>query len=602
MPSLSTHLPLPRHVFDRRVALKATASFAAMAAAGLRLRAPSAHAQSATSALTWVEDEHGDVVPDGDGWRSFALEAPFHAVAPTWNGEAGGDVLVEIAVSIDGARWSDPVVVGEAVHDAGPLDRDGRRFGELIFADGASLVRYRAMDGSGQLISVQGLAFICIDSSAGPDWAEAVGAETERSELWEPPVISRAAWGADESYRFDRKGRIQWPEDYLPVKHIIVHHTVTPTFQDPLVAVRAIYYYHAIERGWGDIGYNYLVDHMGNVYEGRSGGENVIGGHAYQYAHGSCGIGLLGDFTSSLTTPEAQAGLVWITAWVGRELDPYGSGDFHETADLPTICAHRDVNDATCPGAGAYGQLDTIRDHVAAVLAGAEPTIATQFYPGDTVQVVVNDANLRDGPGAGFGVLAAMPFGAVLAITERAASNDGYAWYGVSGDYGWGWCAGSMLERIAGPEIAADGFVVGDRVVTTDGLNLRTDASRVAPVQASAPPGTAGMIIDGPRHEDGFIWHRLETDYGRGWAVGLYLAPRGSGTVFAIGDRVVVDTDAVVLRSAPGRGSRELAAIPGGVRLKIIEPPVTMGGHDWYGVRSTNYGEGWAAGTYLSPL
>ena len=110
----------------------------------------------------------------------------------------------------------------------------------------------------------------------------------------------------------------QWPSEYQTVEHVIVHHTVTPTFQDPLVAVRAIYYYHAVERGWGDIGYNYLVDHMGNVYEGRYGGENVVGGHAYQYAHGSSGIGLLGDFSAPTTTPEAQAGLVWITAWVGR--------------------------------------------------------------------------------------------------------------------------------------------------------------------------------------------------------------------------------------------------------------------------------------------
>ena len=40
-----------------------------------------------------------------------------------------------------------------------------------------------------------------------------------------------------------------------------------------------------------------------------------------------------------------------------------------------------------------------IRDQVAAVLSGADPTITAEFYPGDTVQVIVEDANLRSGPG-----------------------------------------------------------------------------------------------------------------------------------------------------------------------------------------------------------
>ncbi len=131
--------------------------------------------------------------------------------------------------------------------------------------------------------------------------------------------ISRAAWGADETFRFDAADNEYWPLEYQTVEHVIIHHTETVSFQNPLAAIRAIYYYHAVERGWGDIGYNYLVDHMGNVYEGRYGGEDVVGGHAYEYAYGSSGIGVLGSFKESETTPEAQAGVVWITAWTGRK-------------------------------------------------------------------------------------------------------------------------------------------------------------------------------------------------------------------------------------------------------------------------------------------
>ena len=139
------------------------------AAARTGLTERSARAQSVdphTSALTWVEAEHPDVVPDPEtGLRTFELEAPFYAIAPTWSGEAADDVLVELSVSVDGSEWSDPVTVGEAVHDAGPPDRDGRRFGELQLAEGASYVRYRSLNSRGELITVPGLAFTCIDST-----------------------------------------------------------------------------------------------------------------------------------------------------------------------------------------------------------------------------------------------------------------------------------------------------------------------------------------------------------------------------------------------------------------------------------------------------
>ena len=176
--------------FNRRVAFRAAASFAAMATA-VTAHSPIARAQDdadvPTPSLTWVEDEHPDVQPDPDGRRTFSLEMSFSAIAPTWNGEAGDDVLIEFALSPDGAIWTDPITVGEAIHDAGQPDRAGRRFGELQFADAASVVRYRALNSSGIVISVPGLAFVCIDSTAGPAVAEAVGAEVGPDRIWQPP-------------------------------------------------------------------------------------------------------------------------------------------------------------------------------------------------------------------------------------------------------------------------------------------------------------------------------------------------------------------------------------------------------------------------------
>ena len=183
--------------FNRRVALRAAAAFAAMSAAGPRLvAAQDSGADIPTPSLTWVEVEHPGTNPDSAGYRVFSLEMPFTAIAPTWNFEAGTDVLIEFALSPDGQTWTDFVTVSEATHDAGQPDRDGRRFGELQFADSAAQVRYRARNGAGDIISVPGLAFVCIDSAAGPAVAEAVGGEIGPDGIWQPPIISRAAWGA----------------------------------------------------------------------------------------------------------------------------------------------------------------------------------------------------------------------------------------------------------------------------------------------------------------------------------------------------------------------------------------------------------------------
>lgn len=589
--------------FDRRVAIKAAAAFTAMAAAGPFLHSKPVAAEGVTSALTWTEADHPEAMPDADGWITFTLEQPFSAIAPNWAGDGDPNALVQIALSSDGASWTDIITVGAAIHDAGPPDRDNRYFADLTFADSASLVSYRALNADGSLTTLPDLAFSAIDSRSGPVAGDvAIGADTDEDGVWSPPIISRAMWGADESFRFDADGEEFWPPSYQTIEHVIIHHTETASWQNPMVAIRAVYYYHAVERGWGDIGYNYLVDYMGNVYEGRAGGANVVGGHAYQYAWGSSGIGVLGSYSDFETTPEAQAGIVWITAWVGKDLDPWGTSDFHEQDDLPTICGHRDVNDSACPGDGLYGQLDRIRTQVAEVLAGANPAVDSAFYPGDTVQVIVEGANLRNGPGTGFDVSAELPWGSILSVTDPSTSNDGFAWYGVSGDAGWGWVAGVMIQRISEATVTDDGLAIGDEVVVaTDMLNLRAAADRDADVVAQMPNGTVGTITDGPVRTDGFAWHYLASEYGDGWAAGVYLALRGAGIVYAIGDEVVVATDALWLRSGPGLDRKKLAEIPNGAELTITETMIPNEGHQWYGVHSDKYGDGYAAAVYLAP-
>ena len=86
----------------------------------------------------------------------------------------------------------------------------------------------------------------------------------------QPPILSRSDWGADESLRFDAGGNEVWPPAFYPVQKLIVHHTAGANNDpNPAATIRSIYYYHAVTQGWGDIGYNFLVDEAGRIYKGR---------------------------------------------------------------------------------------------------------------------------------------------------------------------------------------------------------------------------------------------------------------------------------------------------------------------------------------------
>ena len=96
-------------------------------------------------------------------------------------------------------------------------------------------------------------------------------------------IISRSEWEADEDWRFSGSGAEIWPTTHQTPEKFVIHHTAGSTGgNDPAGAVRGIYYWHSTVLGWGDIGYNYLIDQNGNIYEGRSGGDGVIGAHVYR--------------------------------------------------------------------------------------------------------------------------------------------------------------------------------------------------------------------------------------------------------------------------------------------------------------------------------
>ena len=135
--------------------------------------------------------------------------------------------------------------------------------------------------------------------------------------------------------------------------------------------MRGIEVYHVQGNGWNDIGYNFLVDRFGTVYEGRGGGveRNVIGAHAEGFNTGTTGIALLGNYTSAARPHAQQNALVRLLAWRldVAHVDPRstvvytsgGNAKFRagKVVTLRAISGHRDTGPSECPGAGAYALL-----------------------------------------------------------------------------------------------------------------------------------------------------------------------------------------------------------------------------------------------------
>ncbi len=154
-----------------------------------------------------------------------------------------------------------------------------------------------------------------------------------------------------------------WAQEYpKKVKKVIVHHTATTSdLDDPEQAIRAIYYYHAMSRAWGDIGYNYIIDADGNVYEGRAGGDGVVAGHTGGYNTGSVGIALLGDYEENPVTGEAMQSLTDLIYEKADlfDIDIDGASEFKGKMS-DNLLGHRDLSATACPGQHVYELMQDI--------------------------------------------------------------------------------------------------------------------------------------------------------------------------------------------------------------------------------------------------
>lgn len=163
------------------------------------------------------------------------------------------------------------------------------------------------------------------------------------------------------------------PVDATPaftnVTHLIVHHTASSnTSSDWGAVVRSIWDFHVNSNGWDDVGYNWLIDPTGVLYQGR--GDNVRGAHFCGQNTGTMGVAMIGNFEIGTATEDAKNKLKELLAWKTCNIntDPLGTS-FHASSDmdLMNISGHRDGCSTVCPGELFYPEIPSIREDVSAI-------------------------------------------------------------------------------------------------------------------------------------------------------------------------------------------------------------------------------------------
>ena len=348
-----------RHV-TRRAILRAGSRILIVATGTTLFGVPHAiAAEPFASRFTW---DQSDIPLAPTPFLSPPLTAdfPFNALESQWDATVPDGATLDLAVrtSVDGHTWGDWQHLHADTHarDASDLGR----FGDLLIGSPARFVQYSAAmqpDAQGAAPALHSFSLTAVNTlTATEDPTLRIKAAGGIS------IVPRAGWGADEKLRLDKDGKEFWPAEYRAIKKVIIHHTVTRDPEtDPRATMRAIYQYHAVSRGWGDIGYNFLIDQQGTIYEGRFGGDRVVGGHALQYNWGSIGIAVLGTYTDHSITDATRASLLALIRTKAGDLDPVGKSFFIDRDNVMNISGHRGVINTSCPGDAFYPLLNNVR-------------------------------------------------------------------------------------------------------------------------------------------------------------------------------------------------------------------------------------------------
>lgn len=344
-----------------------------------------------TNGLTIADNELTAVYTSPD----IEASLPFNVVVPQWDATQpkGTSITIQVRTRTSNGPWSDWFVMQED-HDltvAGSNLISGNMISVPEIDKRHSHVQFSVSMGRNISLAapvLEEMVFTFIDATSGPTTAELVAQQqaldanqNNTSYLTtghpRPTIISREVWCFYDDCDYTDG------LEYSPATHMVIHHTVSANGGTNWAAtVRAIWSYHTYTNEWGDIGYNYLIDVDGLIYEGHLNEDyenlDVAGTHASGANLGSMGVSLLGTFTAvdhalpGIKPPEPMVdSLVNLLSWKAdqRDIDVYDASNTLPNVGwgLPHLMGHRDAYGTTeCPGDQAHALLPEIRDRIAA--------------------------------------------------------------------------------------------------------------------------------------------------------------------------------------------------------------------------------------------
>jgi hypothetical protein len=447
-----------------------------------------------------------------------------------------GSGLVEVRVRSRGGAWSAWIPL--AAHgDHAPDTGTGERASDPVWTGGSDELQMRLARPPRAALRVH---FVAVPVALRRRAAAGTRARAAQAGGVQPgsppPIVSRVAWGAAAVAP-------RSAPSFGVVQAAFVHHTVTAneyTPQDSPAIVLGIAKYHRDTNGWNDIGYNFLVDKYGQVFEGRAGGvdQPVVGAHAQGYNTQSTSVAQLGTYTAAGIAPQALEVTAQLLGWKlslhgvpvqgtvaltsgGGSLNRFPSGT---PVTVNRICGHRDGDATACPGDALYAQLPALRDRAAAFAGPVAP-------PQEQVTLAIAAAAVPYGTPASFAGLVIRPGGGAAAGVPVSLQKRGTGgWVTVArataaADGSWAvqvpWRRSGEVRARSG---AASSFVAKVAVVASVKLRL--------PRKRRVPPGTVLRLSGRVRPADP-VRVLVEFKGGDGrWRRVRMLGARVSGTNF----------------------------------------------------------------------
>lgn len=356
---------------------------------------PSTPGSTVTLPLAGIEQEPDAAAPRVGRTEVLTTERrtpAYSLLGVTWADSGAGERVVVHVRTRTGGVWSpwrelhashaggDGVAGGEDVDRAGAGGRGGTEPFWAGPSDGIQ-IRVGVLEG----VSPKDLRAELVDPGESildrmpplPGLPKRTDGRAVKGHAIEPAIVARKDWGADESLR-DAKFKYT-----NTVRAAFVHHTADGNdfpCSDSAKVLRSIYRYHVKTNGWADVGYNFLVDKCGTIFEGRAGGTDkpVLGAHTLGFNTDSMGVAAMGTYTTAQPPVPMLISVSRLLAWkLGLDdrdakgkvtLTSSDSGSRYPkgtTHSFDVISGHRDAFNTECPGQALYDELGAIRRDVA---------------------------------------------------------------------------------------------------------------------------------------------------------------------------------------------------------------------------------------------